>query len=182
IERITAAGIDTTEQQYDLDMIIYATGFDAVSGALNRIDIRGIGGQKLKDKWANGPRTLLGLQIAGFPNFFTLVGPHNGASFCNIPRCIEQNVEWVTDLMAHMRDQKLQQIEATVAAEESWTEEVNAAAELTLFPTADSWFMGVNNNVAGKKRSFMLYVGGSESYRTKCDEVAKSGYAGFTLT
>lgn len=182
IERITAAGIDTTEQQYDLDMIIYATGFDAVSGALNRIDIRGIGGQKLKDKWADGPRTLLGLQIAGFPNFFTLVGPHNGASFCNIPRCIEQNVEWVSDLMAHMRDQKLQQIEATVAAEENWTEEVNAAAELTLFPTADSWFMGVNNNVAGKKRSFMLYVGGSETYRNKCDEVAESGYAGFTLT
>ncbi|MBL4622267.1 MAG: NAD(P)/FAD-dependent oxidoreductase [Immundisolibacteraceae bacterium] len=93
IDRITATGIDTAQQQYDLDMIIYATGFDAVSGALNRIDIRGVGGQKLKQKWANGPRTLLGLQIAGFPNFFTLVGPHNGASFCNIPRCIEQNVE-----------------------------------------------------------------------------------------
>jgi len=182
IERITPDGIETAGQHYDLDMIIYATGFDAVSGALNRIDISGIGGQKLKDKWVDGPRTLLGLQIAGFPNLFTLVGPHNGASFCNIPRCIEQNVEWVTDLMAHMRDNNLKQIQANTDAEDRWTQEVNEAAEATLFPTADSWFMGVNNNVPGKKRSFMLYVGGSEAYREACDQVAQSGYTGFSLT
>jgi len=181
IERITANGIKTTAEQYDLDMIIYATGFDAVSGALNRIEIRGEGGQKLKDKWADGPRTYLGIQSVGFPNFFTLVGPHNAASFCNIPRCIEQNVEWVTDLLANMRDKQLVNIEPIQSAEETWTQEVLDAADQTLFPTADSWFMGVNENVADKKRTFMLYVGGSETYRKKCDEVAANGYEGFTL-
>lgn len=181
IEQVNANGIKTTAEQHDLDMIIYATGFDAVSGALNRIEIRGEGGQKLKDKWADGPRTFLGIQSVGFPNFFTLVGPHNAASFCNIPRCIEQNVEWVTDLMAHMRKKQLVNIAPIQSAEESWTQEVLDAADQTLFPTADSWFMGVNQNVADKKRTFMLYVSGSETYRQKCDEVAANDYEGFTL-
>lgn len=182
IERVTATGFKTSDRIYDLDMIIYATGFDAVMGALNRIDISGVGGRKLKDKWANGPRTYLGMQTAGFPNFFTLVGPHNGATFCNIPRCIEQNVEWLTDLIDHMHNRKLEHIEPTEAAEDEWTEHVDETAAGTLFPSADSWFMGINGNIPGRqKRTFMLYAGGMPKYRAKCDEVAKENYRGFTL-
>ncbi len=170
IERVTELGVATTEQEYALDMLIYATGFDPVTGSLNRIDIRGIGDQKLKDKWADGPQTYLGLQIEGFPNFLTLVGPHNGATLCNIPRCIEQNVEWVSELLVHMRSNKLAYVEAAKDAEADWTEHVAEAAARTLFPTADSWFMGVN-----------LYAGGVPRYKAKCDEVAARDYEGFVL-
>ncbi len=181
IERITAAGVKTNNREYELDMIIYATGFDHVTGALNRIEIRGQGGQKLKDKWADGPRTYLGMQTVGFPNFFTLVGPHNGSTFCNIPRCIEQNVEWVTDLISYMGEHKLKHIEPTDEAEKAWTIHVGETAEKTLFPTADSWFMGVSPNVPGKKRTFLLYAGGAPLYKEKCDAVAANEYAGFVL-
>ena len=182
IERITPTGIRTGEAAYELDMIIYATGFDAVMGALNRIDIRGEGGQVLKDKWADGPSTYLGMQTAGFPNFFTLVGPHNGATFCNIPRCIEQNVEWVTDAIRYMREHGYEHIEATRAAAERWTKHVDETAARTLFPTADSWFMGINQNIPGRqKRRFLLYAGGAPAYREKCDDVAANGYDGFVF-
>ena len=181
IERVTAAGLETTEQEYVLDMLIYATGFDPVTGSLNRIDIRGIGGQKLKDKWADGPQTYLGLQIAGFPNFLTLVGPHNGATLCNIPRCIEQNVEWVSELLVHMRSNKLAYVEAAKDAEVDWTEHVAEAAARTLFPTADSWFMGVNRNNPERKPGLLVYAGGVPRYKAKCDEVAARDYEGFVL-
>lgn len=181
IEKITAKGVKCVDKEYDLDIIIYATGFDAVTGSLKRIDITGRDGQKLTDKWANGPRTYLGMQAVGFPNFFTLVGPHNGATFCNIPRCIEQNVEWVSDLIVYMKESRFQQIEPTLAAEDAWTQHVDETAQTTLFPTADSWFMGVNLNDPTKKRTFMLYAGGQQNYRAKCDEVAAKGYEGFTL-
>lgn len=181
IEKITAKGVKCVDKEYDLDIIIYATGFDAVTGSLKRIDITGKGGQKLTDKWANGPRTYLGMQAAGFPNLFTLVGPHNGATFCNIPRCIEQNVEWVTDLITYMKESDFHQIEPTLEAEDAWTEHVDETAKTTLFPTADSWFMGVNLNDPSKKRTFMLYAGGQQNYRIKCDEVAANNYEGFTL-
>ncbi len=125
IEKITPTGIKTSDAAYEFDMIIYATGFDAITGAFDRIDIRGIGGQRLKDKWAEGPRTYLGLQVVGFPNLFTLVGPHNAASFCNIPRCIEQNVEWVSALLRHMQEKALTRVEPTAAAEAAWTEHVH---------------------------------------------------------
>ncbi len=181
IERITPEGIKTSAQDYQLDMLIYATGFDPVTGSLNRIDISGIDGQKLKDKWADGPQTYLGLQAQGFPNFLTLVGPHNGATLCNIPRCIEQNVEWVSDLLDYMRSEKLEYIEAEKEAEIAWTEHVAETAERTLFPTADSWFMGVNTNNPERKRTFMVYAGGVPRYTAKCDEVAAKGYEGFVL-
>ena len=182
IECITPRGIKTRDAEYELDMIVYATGFDAVMGALNRIDIRGAGGQKLKDKWANGPSTYLGMQTVGFPNFFTLVGPHNGATFCNIPRCIEQNVEWVTDTIRYMREHGYGHIEPTREAEERWTEHVDETAAGTLFPTADSWFMGINQNIPGRqKRRFLLYAGGAPVYKEKCDDVAAKGYEGFVL-
>ena len=181
IEKITANGVKTVDKECDLDIIIYATGFDAVTGSLRRIDITGKDGKKLTDKWANGPRTYLGMQAVGFPNLFTLVGPHNGATFCNIPRCIEQNVEWVSDLIAYMKSKDLHQIEPTLEAEDAWTEEIDETAKRTLFPTADSWFMGVNLNDPTKKRTFMLYAGGQQNYRIKCDGVAANNYAGFAI-
>lgn len=179
LERITEKGLKTSAAEYEFDMIIFATGFDAVTGAFNRIEFRGVGGQTLRDKWADGPHTYLGLQSVGFPNLFTLVGPHNGATFCNIPRCIEQNVEWVTECLRYMREHNYTRIEATPAAEEGWTEHVAETATRTLLPLANSWFMGANT--PGKKRTFLLYAGGSPAYRQKCEEVAANGYEGFLL-
>jgi cation diffusion facilitator CzcD-associated flavoprotein CzcO len=182
IERITPTGIKTSDTAHEFDMIVYATGFDAITGAFDRIDIRGIGGQRLKDKWAHGPRTYLGLQIVGFPNMFTLVGPHNAATFCNIPRCIEQNVEWVTALLRHMRAERLTRVEPTEAAEAGWTEHVHETAQRMLLTQVDSWMMGINTNVPGKqKRTFLVYAGGAPAYRKRCDEVAAKGYEGFVL-
>lgn len=179
IERITAKGIKTNTSDYEFDMIIFATGFDAVTGAFSRIDFRGVGGRSLKDKWADGPRTYLGLQSAGFPNLFTLVGPHNGATFCNIPRCIEQNVEWVTDCVHYMRAHNYVRIEAKTDAESEWTAHVAEMANRTLLPMADSWFMGANT--PGKTRNFLLYAGGAPQYRQKCADVAAKDYEGFAL-
>ena len=181
IERITAAGIETSAESFDLDLIVYATGFDAVTGAFDRIDFRGEKGRPLKEKWADGPRTYLGIQTEGFPNLLTLVGPHNAATFCNIPRCIEQNVDWVTDLLRYMGERGLTRVAATPAAEDAWTQHVYETAELSLIPTADSWFMGVNQNLPDKKRTFMAYLGGAPAYRARCDEVTANGYEGFAL-
>lgn len=181
IKRITPRGVRTTRANYQIDILVYATGFDAVTGAFDRIDIRGRGGLKLKDKWADGPRTYLGLQGVGFPNFFTLVGPHNAAVFCNIPRCIEQNVEWVTDLARYMRENGYRRIEPTEAAEDEWTQHVYEMVNMTLLPTADSWFMGANVNVPNKKRTFLAYLGGAPAYRDKCDEIAAKNYEGFLM-
>jgi cation diffusion facilitator CzcD-associated flavoprotein CzcO len=182
IERITPAGVKTTDAEHAVDMIIYATGFDAITGAFDRIDIRGTGGRRLRDKWAEGPRTFLGLQTAGFPNMFTLVGPHNAATFCNIPRCIEQNVDWVTALLAWMRAHGHRRVEATEAAERDWTEHVHDTGRRMLFTRVDSWMMGINSNVAGKdRRTFIVYAGGAPRYREACDDVAARGYAGFAF-
>jgi cation diffusion facilitator CzcD-associated flavoprotein CzcO len=182
IERITKMGIRTSDADYPFDIIIYATGFDAITGSFDRIDIRGAGGQMLKDKWAHGPRTYLGLQIEGFPNLLTLVGPHNAATFCNIPRCIEQNVEWVTELFKYMHAKGHQCIVPTLKAEDEWTEHVYESAKMMLFSTVDSWFMGINPNVPGKqKRTFLLYAGGAPAYRERCDEVAANDYMGFVF-
>jgi cation diffusion facilitator CzcD-associated flavoprotein CzcO len=179
IERITPKGIKTSATEYEFDVIIYATGFDAVTGPLTRIDIRGEGGLSIKDKWADGPRTYLGIQSAGFPNLFTLVGPHNGATFCNIPRCIEQNVEWVTDCIRYMREKGFTRIAASPEAERSWTDHVNELAVGTLLEEVDSWFFGAN--IPGKKRTVLMYFGGAPAYRKKCDEVAARGYDGFVF-
>ena len=182
IERIMPSGIKTSDAEYQFDMIIYATGFDAITGAFDRIDIRGRGGLRLKEKWANGPRTYLGLQIAGFPNMLTLVGPHNAATFCNIPRCIEQNVDWVTDLLRHMGERGYTRVESTAAAEDAWTRHVHESAARLLLLDVNSWMTGINRNVAGRqKRTFMAYAGGAPKYREKCDEVAARGYEGFVL-
>ena len=182
IQEITEKGVKTSDKEYELDIIIYATGFDAVTGSFTRIDITGAGGKKLKDKWENGPRTYLGMGGHDFPNFLTLVGPHNGATFCNIPRCIEQNVEWVSDFMKYMRDHNLTRLEPTLAAEDEWTNHVNESASHQLISKVDSWFMGVNLNMPEKKRNFLLYAGGSQAYKAKCDEVKAKNFEGFELS
>jgi len=182
ISRITEAGIETSDEMHEFDMIVYATGFDAVTGGYSQIDIRGSGGRTLTDKWADGVRTFLGLQIEGFPNMFTLVGPHNAASFCNIPRCIEQNVDWMAVLMARVKVDGLNRIESTAEAEEEWTEHVHLMAQRMLFSKTNSWFTGINSNIEGRdQRSVLLYAGGAPGYRDKCDEVAAADYAGMIL-
>jgi cation diffusion facilitator CzcD-associated flavoprotein CzcO len=180
IARITPAGVETSAGEHAVDTIVYATGFDAITGSFDRIDVRGVGGRSLRDKWAQGPRTYLGLQTEGFPNLFTLVGPHNAATFCNIPRCIEQNVDWVTALIAHMRDRGHARVEPTAEAERDWTQHVHDTGRRMLFTQVDSWMMGINSNVAGKDtRTFLVYAGGAPKYRERCDDVAAAGYAGF---
>lgn len=182
IERITAAGVRTSAAEHPLDLIVYATGFDAITGGFDRIEFRGVGGQTLKAKWAAGPRTYLGLQVAGFPNLFTLVGPHSAALFCNMTRCIEQNVDWVVDLLAHMRRSGKTRAAATDAAESEWTAHVHETAARMLFTKVDSWMTGVHSAVKHTRgRTVMVYAGGAPRFRERCDEVAAAGYTGFEL-
>ena len=178
-QRITKAGIETTGENFDFDLIIYATGFDAIVGSFRNMDIQGRKGAKLKDYWEDGPVTYLGVQVPGFPNLLTLVGPQNASTFCNIPRCIEQNVEWVSDLMAHMMAQGYERVEAAQTAAEAWVEHSEQMVAMTLIPNTDSWFMNVNQNLPEKKRTFLAYAGGAPRYKQKCDEVSAAGYTGF---
>ncbi|MFC7477564.1 flavin-containing monooxygenase [Dankookia sp. GCM10030260] len=182
IERITEAGIRTSAAEYEFDIIIYATGFDAVTGSFDRIEFRGTAGQRLKDHWADGPKTYLGLMSAGFPNLLTIVGPHNASTRCNIPRCIEQNVDWVTDLLRHMQVHGITRAEATPAAEAEWSAHIEELAEGMLYTQVDSWATGINRNVEGKTvRRILQYQGGAPQYRARCDAVAAAGYAGMKL-
>ena len=182
IDRITPNGVMTSAGEVELDLLILATGFDAVRGALDRIEIRGAQGDTLKERWADGPITYLGMAVSGFPNLLTLVGPHNSSTFCNIPRCIEQNVDWVTGVIEYMNANDLRRIEATPEAETEWTEHVFDVAEPLLLTKTRSWFMGLNSNIEGRdKPRLLVYAGGAPRYREKCDEVAAAGYAGFDL-
>jgi cyclohexanone monooxygenase len=176
---MTERGVRTTEKEYAFDAVVFATGFDAMTGTLGAIDIRGKGGVALKDKWAHGPRTYLGLTVAGFPNLFTITGPSSPSVLSNMIVSIEQHVDWVTDCLEHLREHGIDEIDATVAAEDAWVEHVEMVGNATLYPTADSWYMG--SNVPGKPRVFMAYIGGVGAYRQRCDQVAADGYEGFTL-
>ena len=179
IERITTAGSKTSDADCAFDLILFAIGFDAATGAHNRIDLRGAGGLSLQDQWSTGPRTLLGIQSVGFPNLFIGGGPQNATRFCNVPRCLEQNVEWVSATIRYMREHQLTRIAATTAAEAAWVEHVDETVADTLIPETDSWFMGAN--IPGKQRAVLLYAGGLPTFRQKCAEVAAQGYAGFVL-
>jgi cation diffusion facilitator CzcD-associated flavoprotein CzcO len=182
IERITAAGVRTSAAEHGLDMIVYATGFDAITGGFDRVEFRGVGDQTLKAKWADGPRTYLGLQVAGFPNLFTLIGPHSAALFCNMTRCIEQNVDWVVALLAHMRGRGKTRAEPAAAAEADWTAHVHETAARMLFTKVDSWMTGVHSAVKhARGRTTMVYAGGAPKFRQHCEEIAAAGYAGFEL-
>jgi cyclohexanone monooxygenase len=180
IETVTARGVKTSAREYEVDAIVYAVGFDAMTGALGRIDIRGRGGAALKEEWAHGPRTYLGLMVAGFPNLFVVTGPGSPSVLCNMAVAIEQHVEWISDCIEWMGQRQLGAIEATAAAQEAWVAHVNEVAETTLFPQANSWYLGAN--VPGKPRVFMPYIGGFPTYRQTCDEIAAKGYEGFALT
>ncbi len=182
IEAITPGGLRTRSgKEYPLDIIVFATGFDAMTGPLLRMNIRGRDGLALADAWKAGPRNYLGLQVAGFPNLFTITGPGSPSVLCNMPVAIEQHVEWITDCIAQMRAKGLQRIEATDAAMEGWVQEVNRAANATLLPQAHhSWYLGAN--VPGKPRVFMPYAGGMARYRDICTGVAARGYEGFALS
>ncbi len=181
IERITPRGIRTQGAEYPLDIIVFATGFDGMTGSLLRMDIRGRDGLPLAKTWKAGPRNYLGLQVAGFPNLFTVTGPGSPSVLCNMPVAIEQHVEWITDCIAHMRQHGLKRIEPTDEAVESWVAQVNAAANATLLPQAKhSWYLGAN--VPGKPQVFMPYAGGMAHYRKICTDVAARNYEGFTLS
>jgi len=179
IEAITRHGLRTREAEYELDSLVFATGFDAMTGALLGIDIRGRAGATLREKWAAGPRTYLGVATAGFPNLFTITGPGSPSVLSNMIVSIEQHVDWIADCIVYLRERELGGIEASVDAEDEWVAHVNEVGHATLYPLANSWYMGAN--VPGKPRIFMPYVGGVGVYRQKCDDVAAKGYEGFTL-
>ena len=159
---------------------MFATGFDAMTGALVNVDIKGRDGLTLKEAWLAGPRTYLGLGVVGFPNFFTVTGPGSPSVLSNMMVSIEQHVDWISDCLVYLRDQSISSIEPTPTAQEAWVEHVNEVANATLFPLANSWYMGAN--VPGKPRVFLPYVGGAGVYRATCDEVAADGYRGFALS
>jgi len=176
ITEVTATGVTVGDTHYPLDVIIYATGFDAITGELTRMDIRGEGGQSLKEKWdREGPSSYLTLQTAGFPNLFIV----NGAVFCNFTRCAEVVGDWVRECVGYMRDHGYTRIEAEQTAEDAWTEHASSLTEGMLFTKTKSWFMGTN--IPGKKRGFLFYAGGAPAFRDKVAEVAAKDYQGFIL-
>ncbi|WP_254452800.1 NAD(P)/FAD-dependent oxidoreductase [Roseicella sp. DB1501] len=181
IERITPRGIQLRDgTEHALDIIVFATGFDAMTGPLLRLNITGRDGLPLAEAWAAGPCTYLGLQVDGFPNLFTITGPGSPSVLCNMPVCIEQHAEWIADCIAHLREQGIARMEPEPAAVERWVAHVNEAANATLLPQAGhSWYLGAN--VPGKPRVFMPYAGGMARYRGICAEVAAKGYEGFRL-
>ncbi len=178
IDEITPEGVRIGETDYPFDCLIFATGFDAMTGALEKIDIRGNDGLRLKDKWSAGPRTYLGLASAEFPNLFTISGPGSPSVLSNMLPTIEQHVNWITDCIQYVIDHGMSRIEATIAAEDAWVEHVNQVAHTTLYPNCSSWYLGAN--IPGKPRIFMPYIG-VPPYVAKCNEVAANGYEGFAL-
>jgi cyclohexanone monooxygenase len=179
IEQITPGGIRTRSAEHPLDVIVYATGFDALTGSVLRLGVAGRDGDRLEDAWAGGPRTCLGLMVPRFPNLFTLTGPGSPGVVTNVPVAIEQHVEWVADLLGYLRARGHDTIEATPEAAGEWTAHVQELAAATLYPTADSWYMGAN--IPGKPRVFLPYIGGLGVYRRRCEQIAAGGYPGFAI-
>jgi cyclohexanone monooxygenase len=175
---VTAKGIRTSEQEYEFDSIVFATGFDAMTGSLTAFDIKGRDGVVLKEKWAAGPRTYLGVATAGFPNFWMITGPGSPSVLSNMMISIEQHVDWIADAMAWAREHDTAALEPTTDAEDEWTAHVDEVGHTTLYPSANSWYMG--SNVKGKPRVFMPYIGGVGVYRDECDAVVAKDYEGFT--
>ena len=180
IEEIRDHAVRVGGNDYEIDALVLATGFDAMTGSVAKIDILGRGGATLNQKWSDGPKTYLGLMSAGFPNLFIITGPGSPSVLSNMIVSIEQHVDWIADCLAFMRGRGLEVIEATRQAEEKWVAHVNDVAEMTLYPQANSWYMGAN--IPGKPRIFMPYIGGVGVYRKICDEVAAKGYEGFAMT
>jgi cyclohexanone monooxygenase len=179
IEQISANAVRAGGKHYEVDALVLATGFDAMTGSVAKIDIRGRNGQTLNQKWAEGPKTYLGLMSAGFPNLFIITGPGSPSVLSNMIVSIEQHVDWIGDCIAYMRDRGLVAMEARTDAEEKWVAHVNEVAHTTLYPQANSWYMGAN--IPGKPQIFMPYIGGVGAYRQICNEVAAKGYEGFAM-
>src|SRR4051794_3039480 len=180
IERITANAVRVGGKDYEVDALVLATGFDAMTGSVAKIDIRGRHGQTLNQKWAEGPKTYLGLMSAGFPNLFIITGPGSPSVLSNMIVSIEQHVDWISDCIAYMRDRDHDTMEAQKDAEDKWVAHVNEVAHTTLYPQANSWYMGAN--IPGKPQIFMPYIGGVGVYRQICNDVAAKGYEGFSMT
>ena len=183
IDKITPKGIKTSDAEYEFDLIIYATGFDAITGAFDRIDITGKDGQKLRSKWDKGPITLYGMQVSGFPNLITLAGPQGASVSTNFPPGIESAVDWTADLIQYMGKHDYKQVEATPEAEEAWVDHVKEMYGHTLVSTAKSWFTGYNSNVEGHDiLRHMVYFGGAPKYRERIAQIAENDYEGFDLS
>jgi cyclohexanone monooxygenase len=179
IEEITSTGLRTADIDYALDAIVFATGFDAMTGAMKEIDIHTDAGMSIREKWEHGPRTYLGIMIAGFPNLFMITGPQSPGVKSQMILACEQHVDWIADCIQYLRDHAFSRIEAEEDAEDAWARHNNEVADRTLYPLANSWYVGAN--IPGKPRVFMPYVGGVAAYKKKCDEIAASGYEGFRM-
>jgi len=179
IEEITSTGLRTADTDYALDAIVFATGFDAMTGAMKEIDIHTDAGVSIREKWEHGPRTYLGIMIAGFPNLFMITGPQSPGVKSQMILACEQHVDWIADCIQYLRDHAFSRIEAEEDAEDAWVRHNNEVADRTLYPLANSWYVGAN--IPGKPRVFMPYVGGVAAYKKKCDEIAASGYEGFRM-
>jgi cyclohexanone monooxygenase len=180
IEEIVPNAVRASGKDYEVDALVLATGFDAMTGSVAKIDISGRQGQTLNQKWAEGPKTYLGLMSVGFPNLFVITGPGSPSVLSNMMVSIEQHVDWITDCLSFMRDRGFETMEATKDAEDKWVAHVNEVAYTTLYPQANSWYMGAN--IPGKPRIFMPYIGGVGAYRQFCNDVAAKGYEGFAMT
>jgi cyclohexanone monooxygenase len=179
IREITPAGLSTADADYELDAIVFATGFDAMTGAMKEIDIHTDAGMSIQQKWEHGPRTYLGIMIAGFPNLFMITGPQSPGVKSQMILSCEQHVDWIADCLQYLHAHGFSRIEAEEEAEEAWVQHNNEVANRTLYPLANSWYVGAN--IPGKPRVFMPYVGGVAAYKKRCDEVAANGYQGFRL-
>jgi cyclohexanone monooxygenase len=180
IEEILPNAVRTGVKDYEVDALVLATGFDAMTGSVARIDIRGRNGVTLNQKWSEGPKTYLGLMSVGFPNLFIITGPGSPSVLSNMIVSIEQHVDWIADCLVFMRDRSLVAMEAKQGAEDNWVAHVNEVAHTTLYPQANSWYMGAN--IPGKPQIFMPYIGGVGTYRQICNDVAAKGYEGFVMT
>ena len=179
ITEVNPGGLRTTAGDYELDILIYATGFDAMTGSMTRMNVTGVGGLKLEDKWAGGPTTYLGFQVAGFPNLFMIHGPGSPSVLAQMIMSAEWQVDWLHDRLRHMLDRGYTRVETTEQWEDSWSGEVEAAADATLYKKADSWYLGAN--IPGKPRVFMVYVGGFDNYARRCNEVVANDHEGFAF-
>jgi cation diffusion facilitator CzcD-associated flavoprotein CzcO len=183
IERITEAGIRTSERDYEFDIIVYATGFDAITGAFDRIDFVGVNGQHLRDKWSDGPVTTFGVMATGFPNLITLAGPQSGSVATNFPRGIEEVVDWATGLVAYLRANGFTRIEPKPEVELEWIEHVRKMADAVLLGKEKSWFTGYNTNIdRAYQRRYLIYMGGAQRYRSRLQKQVESGYSGFHIS
>jgi cation diffusion facilitator CzcD-associated flavoprotein CzcO len=179
IERLTPTGIKTKNASYDVDMVVFATGFDAMTGSLTRIDIRGRGGRSLRDDWRDGPHSYLGIMVAGFPNMFVVGGPQSPSALANVIVANEQQVDWIGEAIRTMDKKRVKTIEARPEAQAAWVDLVNELGAASIYAKGDNWYLGAN--IPGKPRMLLIYTGGFPAYRSKCEEVAQNDYEGFVL-